>query len=567
MTSNVAEPEQDGAVAHEPPGTSARTSSHLVRGRAAYRRRAWRQAFDELTAADLDRHLPAAVLEQLGLSAYLINRDDDAFDALKRAHARYLDGGAGVDAARCAFWLSLGLLNRGEPARAHGWVARGQRLLPERDGNCVERGYLLVPAVLVNIGAGGDLDAAYADAVVIAETGAQCDDLDLASFALHAQGRVRIRQGRIEEGLALLDEAMVAVVAGDLVSPLFTGLIYCQVIDACEEVFDVRRAEEWTAALRHWCDSQSQMATFSGICLVHRAALLQLHGAWPAAVDEARQACARSGPGEAIAGAARYREAEILRLRGAFADAEQAYRDASELGWQPQPGLALLRLAQGRTADAAAAVRRLLSETPDTARRARILPAYIEILLAAGDPAAAQSGTSELSTIATDYGCDAVSAMSSYAIGAVELAGHHASAALVPLRQACQAWQGVNAPYEVARVRTLLGLACRELGDDDTASWELTTARDTFRRLGAAPDVARVTALVDAGSAHSAGGLTSRELQVLRVVAEGKSNRAIATQLTLSERTVDRHVSNILMKLAVPSRTAAAAYAYTHQLI
>ena len=357
------------------------------------------------------------------------------------------------------------------------------------------------------------------------------------------------------------------MVAGDLVSPLFTGLIYCQVIDACEEVFDVRRAEEWTVALRGWCDSQSQMATFSGICLVHRAALLQLHGTWPAAVEEARQACARSGPGEATAGAGRYREAEIQRLRGALADAEQAYRDASELGWQPQPGLALLRLAQGRTADAAATVRRLLSETPDRARRARILPAYVEIMLAAGDLATAQAGASELAMIATDYGCDAMSAMSRYALGAVELAEHNASAALVSLRQACQAWQAVNAPYEVARARTLLGLACRELGDDDSASWELTTARDAFGRLGAAPDVARLTALIDAGSARDTGGLTSRELQVLRLVAEGKSNKAIATQLTLSERTVDRHVSNILMKLAVPSRTAATAYAYTHRLV
>ena len=308
------------------------------------------------------------------------------------------------------------------------------------------------------------------------------------------------------------------------------------------------------------------MATFSGICRVHRAAILQLQGAWPAAVEEARRLAPGPVPVRPTAGAGRYREAEIQRLRGALADAEQAYRDASELGWQPQPGLALLRLAQGRTAAAAATVRRLLAETPDKARRARILPAYVEIMLAAGDVATAQAGAIELSEIATDYGCDAMSAMSAYAIGAVELAEHNASAALVSLRQACQAWQAVNAPYEVARTRTLLGLACRELGDDDSASWELTTARDAFGRLGAVPDVARLTALIDAGSAHSAGGLTSRELQVLKLVAEGKSNRAIATQLTLSERTVDRHVSNILMKLAVPSRTAATAYAYLHRL-
>ena len=564
MASIVAEPEQDGAVAQ---GASARTLSHLVRGRAAYRQRAWRQAFDELLAADLERHLSAADLEQLGMSAYLINRDDDAFGALERAHARYLDRGAAVDAARCAFWMSLGLLNRGELSGAHGWAARGQRLLHEQNGNCVERGYLLVPAVLVNIGAVGGLDAAYADAVVIAETGVRCDDLDLVAFALHAQGRVRIRQGRIVEGLALLDEAMVAVVAGDLVSPLFTGLIYCQVIDACEEIFDVRRAGEWTAALVRWSESQSQMATFSGICRVHRAAMLQLHGCWPAAVEEARQACVRSGPGEATAGAGRYREGEIQRLRGAFVDAEQAYRDASELGWQPEPGLALLRLAQGRTAAAAAAVRRLLTETPERARRVRILPAYVEIMLAAGDLAKAQAGADELTTIARDYGCEAVSAMSRYASGAIELAEHDASAALVSGRHACHAWQAVNAPYEVARARTLLGLACRELGDDDSATWELTTARDAFRRLGAAPDAAWLTELIDAGSACRTGGLTSRELQVLRLVAAGNSNKAIAAQLVLSERTIDRHVSNILTKLAVPSRTAATAYAYTHRLV
>jgi DNA-binding CsgD family transcriptional regulator len=437
--------------------------------------------------------------------------------------------------------------------------------MSEPNDSCAERGYLLVPEVLVNIGAGGDLDAAFAAATVIAETGARCDDVDLVSFALHAQGRVRIRQGHIDEGLTLLDEAMVAVVAGDLVSPLLTGLIYCQVIDACEEVLDVRRAEEWTSALVRWCDSQSQMATFSGICRVHRAALLQLHGAWPAAVEEARQACARSGPGETTAGAGRYREAEIQRLRGEFADAEQAYRDAGELGWHPQPGLAMLRLTQGRTADASASIRRLLSETLDSARRVRILPAFVDIMLAVGDLTAAREGGDELALLATDYGCDAVVAMSLYAMGAVDLAEGRTSAALISLRQACQAWQSLDAPYEIARTRTLLGLACRALGDDDSATWELTTARDAFQRLGAAPDVSRLTTLLD--DAPDASGLTSREMQVLRLVAEGRSNRAIATHLALSERTVDRHVSNILLKLAVPSRTAATAYAYTHRLV
>ncbi len=547
--------------------SARRTPGHLARGRAAYRRRAWRQAFTELAASDLDRPLPAAALEQLGLSAFLINRDDDAFRALERAHLRYADRGAAVDAARCAFWMSLGLLNHGEQARARGWVARGERLLAREGGDCVERGYLLVPRVLMNIGAAGDVDAAFAEASVIAEVAARFGDVDLVSFALHAQGRVRIRQGRISEGVALLDEAMVAVAAGNLVSPLFTGLIYCQVIDACEEVFDVRRAQEWTDALRRWCDSESQMATFSGVCLVHRAGVLQMHGAWPAAVEEARQACDRSAAGEATAGAGRYREAEIHRLRGALADAERAYREASELGWQPQPGLALLWLAQGRTDAAAAAIRRVLAETPERMRRARALPAYVEIMLEAGDVPAARAGAGELEAIAADYECDALTAMTGYAVGAVELAERNPSAALVALRQACQAWQVVEAPYEVARVRTLLGLACRELGDEDSAALELTAARDTFERLGAAPDVARVATLVGAGQAPRAGGLSPRELEVLRLVAEGRSNKAIAEQLGLSERTVDRHVSNILTKLDVVSRTAATAFAYMHKLV
>jgi DNA-binding CsgD family transcriptional regulator/tetratricopeptide (TPR) repeat protein len=420
--------------------------------------------------------------------------------------------------------------------------------------------------VLANIGTGGDLQAALNDAAVIAEIGEQFGDVDLVSFARHAQGRVSIRQGGVAEGIALLDEAMVAVLAGDLVSPLFTGLIYCQAIDACEEVFDAGRAQEWTDALGRWCDSESQMVTFTGICLVHRAGVLQLRGEWPAAIEEARRACDRLMPGEPATGAGRYRQAEIYRLRGEFAEAEQAYRDAYDMGWQPQPGLALLRLAQGRTDAAAAAIRRMLAETIDRGRRARLLAAYVEILLSAGDVREARAGAHELATIAADYGRDVLTAMAAQALGAVQLAENNAGTALISLREACQAWQDVEAPYEVAQVRTMLGRACRELGDEDSAAWELTAARDVFDRLGADPDVTRLNTLIDAKVRECACGLTPRELQVLRLVAEGRSNKVIAEQLGLSERTIDRHVSNILTKLDVPSRTAATAFAYAHNL-
>jgi DNA-binding CsgD family transcriptional regulator len=547
-------------------GGERKSKGHLARGRAAYRRRAWRDAFAELSASDHDRPLGAADLERLAQSAYLTNRDHDAIRTLERAHARYLDDGETVDAARCTFWISLGLLNCGEQAMANGWVARGNRLLGRR-GDCVESGYLLVPGVLANIGAGGDLEAAFSDAAVIAQIGERFGDVDLISFAMHAHGRVSIRRGGITQGLALLDEAMVAVIANDLVSPLFTGLIYCQVIDACEEVFDVRRAQEWTDALGRWCESESQMVTFTGICLVHRAGVLQLHGAWPAAIEEARRACDRLMPGEPATGAGRYRQADIYRLRGDLVEAEQAYRDAYEMGWQPQPGLALLRLAQGRTDAAAAAIRRVLAETIDRVRRARLLPAYVEILLSAGDVPEARAGARELATIAADYGRDVLTAMAAQALGAVELAENNAGAALIALREACQAWQDVDAPYEVAQVRTMLGRACRELGDEDSASWELAAARDMFDRLGAGSEVTRLSALIEAKPRESACGLTTREFQVLCLVAEGRSNKVIAERLGLSERTIDRHVSNILTKLDVSSRTAATAFAYAHNLV
>ncbi|MGD9530548.1 LuxR C-terminal-related transcriptional regulator [Pseudonocardia sp.] len=536
----------------------------LLRGRASFRSRAWRDAFAELSAADRDRPLRAADLELLAESAYLLGRDDDAHRALERAYATHLDEDDPVGAARCAFWIGLGLLSIGEVARASGWSGRAGRLLDRHGEDCAERGYRLI---LASLGNADDLDAAFADAAAIAAIGERFRDADLVAFGRYAQGNVRIKQGRTGPGLALLDEAMVAVLAGELASALLTGLIYCLVIGACEEVFEVRRTREWTDALGRWCAAQPQLVNFTGICLVHRAGSLQLRGAWPDAIDEARRACERSIPGEPTEGAARYRQGEIHRLRGELADAEEAFRDASARGWQPQPGLALLRLAQGRTGDAVMAAHRVLAETTGRLARAALLPAGVEIMLAAGDVAQARAAAGELTGIAADHGRSALTAMARHATGLVELADGDATAALVALREACRLWQELDVPYEVARTRESLGLACRRLGDEDCATWELVAARDCFARLGAAPDLTRVTALIDAAASRIPGGLTARELEVLRLVASGRSNRAIAEQLVLSERTVDRHVSNILTKLDVPSRTAAAAFAFAHNLV
>jgi DNA-binding CsgD family transcriptional regulator len=543
------------------------TIDELERGREAYRRRAWLDAYTLLSRADQVAPLRPADLELLAMSAYLIARHNTGVCVLDRAYHVYLDAGETVCAARCAFWSGLGLLVEGEIARATGWFGRAQRLLERDERDCVERGYLLVPVVRQHGGA-ADYQAAYLTATCILEIGERLMEPDLIAYALHVQGCVLIKQGRVEKGLALLDEAMVAVVTGELRSPLFIGLIYCSIIDACQEICEWRRAREWTAALTQWCAAQPDMVSFTGQCLVHRAEILQMLGSWRDALCEARSAGERflQAADKAIAGAAFYRQAEVHRLLGEFAAAEDAYRSANQWGREPQPGLSLLRLAQGRTDVAAAAIRRALDETTDQLKRVQLLPAYVDIMLAADDAMQAQDACRELGKIAESYGCDALGAMAAHARGAVELTEGDARAALISLRQACQLWQQVQAPYELARSRVLVGLACRALADDDGAELNLAAARSVFQQLGAVPDLAQLDSLIRSAPTKHSHGLTPRELQVLRLVAAGNTNRAIAAKLVLSERTVDRHVSNILTKLGLPSRAAATAFAYQHQL-
>jgi DNA-binding CsgD family transcriptional regulator len=539
----------------------------LGRGRQAYAGRAWMDAYQSLSSVDQAAPLGAEDLELLATSAYMIGRDDDYLSTLERAHHAYLDAGEALRAVRSAFWVGINLALRGEVGRATGWFGRAQRLLEREERDCVERGYLLLPVLFQHEGS-GDYEAWYATAAVAAEMGERFGDADLLALAVHEQGRALAKRGRIEEGLRLLDEAMVAVTAGEL-SPIVTGLIYCSVIDGCQEVYALGRAQEWTAALTRWCEQQPDMVAFTGRCLVHRAEIMELRGAWRDALEEARRAGERSAQGASQAAAAQafYRQGEIHRLQGEFVEAEEAYRGASRYGWEPQPGLALLRLAQGNVDVAAAAIRRVAGETTEPLKRARLLPAYVEIMLAVGDAQEARSTCRELEEISARYEGTMLGAIAGYARGAVDLAEGDARAALLSLRHAWQVWQKLEVPYEIARVRVLLGLACRALGDDDTAALELEAARGVFARLGAAPDLARVDSLPRRPPSIDAHGLTPRELEVLRLVAAGETNKAIAAELVLSERTVDRHVSNIFAKLGVSSRAAATAYGYKHQLI
>jgi len=543
------------------------TTADLERGHAAYSSSAWQDAYASLSEADRTVPLAAEDLELLATSAYMLGREDDCVQILGRAVQRYSDDGVLLRAARCAFWVGMQLALRGEMGPATGWLGRAQRLVDREDRECAEQGYMLLPVAFEHEVA-GDFEGAATTAGAAAELGERFGDADLFALAVHVQGGTLVKCGRVGEGLALLDEAMVAAIAGEL-SPIVTGTVYCGVILACEEIYELRRAQEWTAVLARWCEQQPDLVAFTGRCLVHRAQLMQLHGDWRDALEEAHRAGERFelSMNEAAAAKACYLRGEVHRLRGEFAEAEESYREASQLGLEPQPGWALLRLAQGNADAAAAAIRRAIGETTDRLKRAGLLPAYAEILIAVGDLDDARLACAELGEIAAECESAMLEAIHGHARGAVELAAGDASNALVSLRRAAQAWKELEAPYEAARARVLVGQACRELGDEDAFSLELEAARGVFEQLGAAPDLTWVDALMGKAATTDAHGLSPRELEVLRLVASGKSNREIAGLLVISEHTVARHVQNIFTKLGVPSRTAAGAFAFEHDLV
>ena len=535
------------------------------RARGSSERRLWGDVFADLSAAR-DEHEPSAEdLERLAVAAYMVGRDDACESAWVAAHQAWLGRGEAERAARCAFWHALGLFFRGDLAPARGWVARGGRLLTGSPDDSVAHAWLRMLQALPSLFE-GDADAASSSFRAGGEIAERLADADATAFARIGSGYALILQGRTPEGMALLDEVMVSVTAEE-VAPMIAGIAYCQVIALCQAVFDVRRAREWTDALTHWCDAQPDLVPFRGNCLVHRCEVFQLQGAWTDAHDSARQACEwlAGPPAWDTLGSAHYQLGEIQRLRGEFAEAEESYRQASVAGRDPEPGMSLLRLMQGRVDLAAPAIRRALDEAHDPIARSRLLPASVDVMLEAGDIRAARAAADELAEIAAQIDASYLNAVAHEASGAVLLSDGDPRAALTELRLAQRLWRELEAPHQVARVRVVIGVACRELGDSASAELEFDGARVALQALDAAPDLGRLARL--AGSSEREGPLSRRETEVMLLVAEGKSNRAIAAALFISEKTVARHVSNIFTKLQLSSRAEATAYAFKHGLV
>ena len=537
------------------------------RGRAAFEAAAWTDAYDHLTRADAESELDPEDIERLATVAFLVGKESESSDLWARAHQRYLRQGDIERAAGCITWLAFGLLNRGELAQAGGWLARAATLLDDAGLDCVPRGQLLMLTGIRSLFQ-GDIDAALANILQAADVAARFGDADLSTLSKLAQGQILLMQGKPVESVAMFDQVMVAVTAGE-VSPTVAGLAYCGTISACQAMFDLRRAREWSSALSRWCDEQPDLVPYTGWCLVHRGEIMQLHGSWDDAADAAERAYQRSlmSTDHAAGGAAHYVLGEVHRLRGDFVAAEQAYREASRLGREPQPGLALLRLAQGHIDAAASTIRRVVDEAADAAAKARVLAAHVEIMVAAGDVPAARAGVEDLAELASSVGAPLLEATAAQCSGALLLSEGDARAALAQLRRAWTGWQQVEVPYEAARTRALIGQACRALGDEDAAQMEFDAARWAFMQLGATPDLIRVEALIRPAMVRDDSGLTAREIEVLRLVAAGKTNAAVAADLFLSEKTVARHMSNIFAKLDISSRAAATAFAYEHDLV
>ena len=528
----------------------------------------WSDIHLRLSREYKEKGLEPKKLQTLALSAYLLGRDSECTELFERAHLAFLEINKRKEAIRCAFWLGLILLNDGEKSRGGGWIARGERLLSEFGGmQHAERGLFLIPMALSALYS-GQVENAYRLFKKALTIGHQYADVDLRLLGRLGCGQSKIHIGKITEGVKLLDELMISL-SIENIYPIAVGITYCAVIETFRKIWDLQRAQEWTLALTRWCESQPEMVPFRGQCLVRRAEVIQLHGEWRLALEEAKKACIRlvGPPGEPAAGEAFYRKAELYRLLGDFQRAEEGYRDAGKWGKNAQPGLALLRLSQGQIHLALTSIKNVLLEAKDIKNRAEILPAFVHILLVSKKFDEAHEAVQELDYIAGELNVPYLQAMNFHCKGQLYYEANEHKKSLENLQKAVEIWNAQHLPYEAAKTKEIKGKVYLKLDDRDNAAIHLDSAKWTFEQLGASPDLHRLSKLRLSQRIQENYGLTLRELQVLKSVVGGKTNKVIAAELFISDRTVDRHVSNIFNKLGVSSRVEAATCALKNNLL
>jgi DNA-binding NarL/FixJ family response regulator len=536
-------------------------ADRLESARQAYQRRDWATAYDVLSELRRQHRLSGADLAVLSDSAWWLGLIRETLEVCEECHERYLAEGQAERAALTALETGFNWFLRGEPDIGSGWLSRARRILadlPEGLGH----GWLLYMEAVAALDA-GDYDNALAHGRRLQALGADTDEPVLSCFGLALEGTVAIRRGQPERGFALLDEAMLPVLAGRI-DPGASGNLYCHMMSLCHDLADVSRARRWTEVTQRWCDTFSSAVMFVGICRVHRTQLLRLAGEWERAVREASAATIELSELNVEAVAAAYYEiGETHRLRGDMAAARAAYDQAVARGHIGQPGVALLLLAEGRDAEADTTIRRCLAEETELFRRARLLAAQVEIACARGDVMTAEAAATELAQVAETYPSEGFLAWAALATGVVLVERGQPAQALDPLRSALSRSEVMGARYDAATARAVLGRALSAMGDHQSAALELAAAREAYALLGAVP---RLAELNTTATVSLPGGLTPREAEILAAIAEGLSNREVAGRLVISEKTVARHLANIFTKLDVSSRTAAAAWAYQHGL-
>jgi ATP/maltotriose-dependent transcriptional regulator MalT len=535
----------------------------IERALGAVARRDWRAAYEGFASAPADA-FSAPDLEAYADAAWWLSRFDDSIDARQRAYAAYAAAGDDVGAAATASRLAIEHFVRERPSIGTGFLLRAQRHakhVPDGPGH----GYLaMVESSVARFG--GDLERAVQLGRYAVELAEGWGDPDLMAMALHVLGLALVDAGEIIEGLGCMDEAMVSVLAGGL-DPYFTGIIFCGLIAACLELQDVRRAGEWSDAARTWCATLRPDAPFPGMCAVNHAEVARLRGDWGDAESELVHAAETLFAIEpAMAAPAFVQLGEVRRRAGDVDGAEQAFLRAAELGADPQPGLALLRAATGRAAEAATDLRHAVDVERQPARRAALLAAFADAAVASGALADARGAAESLRSLADDAGTAPLDALARAAAGRVALASEDAARAAAELAQAATAFDELALPYEAARARVGLARALLALDDRSAAQPELDRATTAFERLGAKPDLDEISRLRGGSDIALPAGLTPREAEVLNLVAAGKSNRDIAVELVISEHTVSRHLQNIFAKIGVSSRAAATAFAFEHSL-